>query len=270
MSIDVEDPRLAPTEVLIPEARQHQRHRYVRTGVVACISALVVAALTVSLVFFFGESAGGKQQPVPPRAIGARVADPVYFRPVLCTAPVYDPSVKVQAPGPLSCSVASDLTSGNLNVQPLGSASGFSSSNVPPDAALAGVPSTKRSAERAGATALLPALVPPRRGGVRYVLGPAEMTNAYMASAKATQTTYGSWVVDFTLNSKGSALWDEVTQENFHQELGIELNGVVYSAPLIQPTQSSFTSFNGKGEVSGSLTKAEALHLANALRSPSK
>ena len=45
-----------------------------------------------------------------------------------------------------------------------------------------------------------------------------------------------------------------MAEENFHQLLAIELDGEVYSAPIIQPTQSTFSSFDGKGEISGSLT----------------
>lgn len=64
---------------------------------------------------------------------------------------------------------------------------------------------------------------------------------------------------------RGSALWDEVPEENFHQLLGIDFNGKVISAPVIQPTQSSLTSFDDRGEISGNLTKAEAVALAHAL-----
>ena len=52
---------------------------------------------------------------------------------------------------------------------------------------------------------------------------------------------------------------------NFHLPLGIELDGEVYSAPIIQPTQSTFTSFDGKGEISGSLTQQDADNLAQAM-----
>ena len=73
-------------------------------------------------------------------------------------------------------------------------------------------------------------------------------------------------MVDYTLaGAAGSALWDKVAQENFHQLLGIELDGQVYSAPIIQPTQASFTSFDGKGEISGNLTQADAQNLAQAM-----
>ena len=65
------------------------------------------------------------------------------------------------------------------------------------------------------------------------------MSGHSIASAQATQNQTGEWVVDYSLaGSAGSALWDKVAQENFHQLLGIELDGEVYSAPIIQPTQA--------------------------------
>jgi hypothetical protein len=62
-------------------------------------------------------------------------------------------------------------------------------------------------------------------------------------------------------------VWDKVASENFHQMLGIEVNGVVEATPLMQPTQSSFSSFDGRGELSGNLNRSEALQLARALNS---
>jgi preprotein translocase subunit SecD len=92
------------------------------------------------------------------------------------------------------------------------------------------------------------------------------MSGKAIGSATATQNQEGAWVVDYTLaGSANSALWDKVAEENFHQLLGIELDGEVYSAPIIQPTQSSFSSFDGNGEISGSLTQADADNLAQAM-----
>jgi preprotein translocase subunit SecD len=92
------------------------------------------------------------------------------------------------------------------------------------------------------------------------------MSGRDVASATATQNQLGEWVVDYTLNgSAGSAKWDQVAQQNFHQLLAIELDGDVYSAPIIQPTQASFSSFQGKGEISGSLTQQDAQNLAQAM-----
>lgn len=106
------------------------------------------------------------------------------------------------------------------------------------------------------------------RGELRCVLGPAQMTGRSIASAKATQNQIGAWVVDYTMaGAAGSALWDKVAEENFHQLLGIEFDGEVYSAPIIQPDQSTFSSFDGKGEISGELTKSKAQQLARWMNS---
>lgn len=170
--------------------------------------------------------------------------------------------------GKSSCSAASSMTAQNLDVQPTHlSPVGFTSDGaIPLDSALAGVASTTPSADAAAATVLLPEVGPQRPGAVRCVLGPAQMTSASVASAHVIRTSRCDWEVDFTM--KNGALWDMVTHENFHQELGIELNGVVYSAPLIEPAQSAFSSFDGKGEISGALTKVQALRLGQCLATP--
>ena len=92
------------------------------------------------------------------------------------------------------------------------------------------------------------------------------MTGQAVAKAFAQQNQIGAWVVNYNLTAKGSPLWDKVAQANFHQELAIELDGVVQSAPLIQPTQASFTSFAGSGEISGSFTQTSAKNLAIAMQ----
>jgi hypothetical protein len=236
-------------------------------GVVIVITAFVVAALIAAAVALWGGSTGGKSQASPPPAGAARlVSGRVDFRPVLCLVPPYSPGAPAPGTsGALSCSAASLMTAQNLNVKLTNSSPvGFSSDNVPVDSDLAGVPSTKPSADNTAATVLLPEVGPQRAGAVRYLLGPAQMTSASVASARLTKTSYLDWEVDFT--TKNGALWDKVTQANFHRELGIELNGVVYSAPLIEPQTSSFYSFDGKGEISGNLTKAQAARLAAALQ----
>jgi preprotein translocase subunit SecD len=199
----------------------------------------------------------------------------MYFRPVLCFAypeGVPKGSKATTLPRGIgtipACTASSELTQANLAVTPNNSPQGYSSNNVPPDSQYIAYPST--SVEKPGyatSTVLLPGLAASgsSNGGARYVLGPAQMTGHSIASATATQDQTGAWVVDYSLTGPGSSLWDKVAQENFHQLLGIELDGVVYSAPIIQPTQSSFTSFDGKGEISGSLTQSDAQNLAQAM-----
>jgi preprotein translocase subunit SecD len=71
--------------------------------------------------------------------------------------------------------------------------------------------------------------------------------------------------VNYTLTKTGSPAWDTVAKNNFHQALAIELDGVVQSAPFIQPGQSTFTSFAGSGEISGQFTEQGAKNLAIAM-----
>ncbi len=91
------------------------------------------------------------------------------------------------------------------------------------------------------------------------------MTSASIARARAFKDQTGQWVVNCTMTKRGSTLWDKVAEENFHKFLGIDFKGKVVSAPIIQPTQSVFTTSGGAGEISGNLTRAEAVALAHAL-----
>ena len=200
----------------------------------------------------------------------------MYFRPVLCYA--YPESVpkgsknKVLPPGIETipaCSSGSELTAANLDIN---TSTGEPTNNIPPDSQYAAYPSTSvEKPNYANSTVLLPGLNGACDGaGIRCVLGPSEMSGHSIASAQATQNQTGQWVVNYSLaGAAGSALWDKVAQENFHQLLGIELDGQVYSAPIIQPTQAAFTSFDGQGEISGGgntgLSQSDAQNLAQAM-----
>lgn len=121
----------------------------------------------------------------------------------------------------------------------------------------------------ASSTVLLPGLHGACDGtpAVRCVLGPVEMTSRSIGQVTVTRDRgAGGWTVNYTMaGAGGAALWDRVAYENFHQFLGIEVDGVVYTAPLMQPTQSSFSSFDGRGELGGNFSRADAVHLAQAL-----
>lgn len=69
------------------------------------------------------------------------------------------------------------------------------------------------------------------------------------------------------MTSTGSRQWDRVANRNFHMMLAVDLNGVIISAPIIQPTQRYFSSFRGAGELAGGFGKAVALELAKAMNS---
>ena len=156
------------------------------------------------------------------------------------------------------------MSAANLGVVPnANSVSGFNINSIAPDPEFAKVASTLPSNDKANENVILPVLGSP---GVRYLLGPAEMTGQSIGKAVAQQDTAGAWVVNYTLTSTGSPLWDKVAQANFHQLVAIELDGVVQSAPVIQPTQSSFSSFGGTGQISGSFTESSAKNLALAMQ----
>ena len=198
----------------------------------------------------------------------------MYFRPVECYAypQGFPKGTKVPKVAPRgigtipACTSSSALTAANLNIN---TTTGQATNNVPPDQQYVAYPST--SVDKPGyatSTVLLPGLNGACDGqnAVRCVLGPEQMTGRSIGSAQATQNQTGQWVVDYTLaGAAGSTLWDQVAAANFHQLLGIELDGQVYSAPIIQPSQSAFSSFQGKGEISGNLTQSDAQNLAQAM-----
>ncbi|HVA52589.1 MAG TPA: protein translocase subunit SecD [Acidimicrobiales bacterium] len=178
------------------------------------------------------------------------------FRPVLCEAAVGSKLVSTSTLP--ACAAQYQDTAANLNVN----TSTSSAANIAPDPAFTNIASTPPPKDLPADTVLLPLLGTP---GVRYVLGPSEMTGHSIKKALAQQNQAGAWVVNYTLTSTGSPLWDKVAQQNFHQLLAIELDGVVQSAPLIQPGQAAFSSFAGQGQISGSFTQQSAQTLALAM-----
>jgi len=95
----------------------------------------------------------------------------------------------------------------------------------------------------------------------RYVVGPAQLTNSSIKSAKAEDDS-GQWVVTYQLTASGNELWNSFAKRQFHQFIAIVANGHAYSVPLIEPYQSSFTSFAGMGEIGRNFTETQARDLA--------
>ena len=184
----------------------------------------------------------------------------LYFRPVLCGAPAYTaPPRGTTPPTQLVCNPQYATTAANLNVNPN---TGNPAVNIPPDPTFNNVASTPPERDNPLSNVVLPGT---NGGGIyaRYVLGPSQLKGTAIAKAQAQFNTNSSqWVVSYDLTSSGSPAWDRVAQANFHAYLAIDLDGVVESAPLIQPNNPGFTSFAGKGEISGSFTQASANTLA--------
>ncbi len=187
------------------------------------------------------------------------------FRPALCYAPSFSVAKGAKpSTGPLpTCSASTQLTAANLAVTPDSSnVNGYTSNtNLADDPAFAPYPSTSSLNDDKGDTVLLPGTA---GSSGRYVLGPAELTGSAVHSASA-QLNNGQWAVNLTLTSAGSAAWDALSKQQFHAIIGIDLDGQVISAPITQPTQSSWSSFNGSVQISGSFSENEAKTLATQL-----
>ncbi len=185
------------------------------------------------------------------------------FRPALCYAPAFSVA-KGTSPstGPLpTCSSSSALTQANLQVTPnSNNINGYTSNtNIPTDPQFAGFPSTPSTSDNKNETVLLPGTS--ASGGGRYVLGPAGLTGTAVHSATA-QLVNGQWAVNLNLTGDGAKAWDTMAQQQFHQIIGIDLDGQVISAPITQPSQGSFTPFNGQVQISGNFTEDQAKTLA--------
>ncbi|MGO8871499.1 MAG: protein translocase subunit SecD [Acidimicrobiales bacterium] len=189
------------------------------------------------------------------------------FRPGLCYAPALTLS-KGEKPstGTLpACSASTQLTAANLQVTPnSNNVNGYTSNtNIQADPQFATYPSTTPDNDDKNATVLLPGSSGTQSSG-RYVLAPAGMTGTAVKSANA-QLNSGQWTVNLTLTSLGATQWDTLAKQQFHAIIGIDLDGQVISAPITQPTQSSFTSFNGQVQISGGFTEDQAKTLATDL-----
>ncbi|HUI05276.1 MAG TPA: protein translocase subunit SecD [Acidimicrobiales bacterium] len=187
----------------------------------------------------------------------------LYFRPVLCGAPSYTAPAKGTPPPPPTlpdcgqyATTASSLAVNTSTQAP--------ANNIPANPAFAPYKSNTGSNDDPNQTVVLS--TDPQAGAQQYprfVLGASQLKGNAIHSASAVfDTQQNKWAVSYTLTSSGSPAWDKVAQENFHQYVAIDLDGLVESAPLIQPGQAAFSSFQGQGEISGSFTEATAKNLA--------
>jgi preprotein translocase subunit SecD len=114
----------------------------------------------------------------------------------------------------------------------------------------------------------------PGSSGIRYVLGPADLTGSAVSGATETMnTTTGQYSVQLTLTSAGAAEFDTLAATRFAcytqdpsspspcSEEAFELQGVVESAPTFQAAR-----FNGHVEITGNFSRAQAQALANELK----
>ena len=87
------------------------------------------------------------------------------------------------------------------------------------------------------------------------------MTGSGLSSAAAQLGQMGnSWIVNFTLNDQGAALFGPFTASHIGRPLAIVLDGIVLSAPTIN------AALTDGGMIEGSFTQDEAQNLALQLR----
>ena len=238
-----------------------------RTGIVALVT-IVLVVLIVGFVFLRGGRGSPKPAVIPGSVIGAGHAlANLSFRPALCYAPPLTLAPgESPSTGPLpTCSPTSQLSASNLQITPNSSnVAGYTSkTNISPDPQFARYASTPSTGDNKNASVLLPGTA--ASGGGRYVLGPAGLVNSDIRSA-STEHFAGQWTINLTLTAKGSGRWDTLAQRQFHELIGIDLNGQVISAPITQPIQSSFTPFNGQVQISGGFSETQAKTIAAELR----
>ncbi|MGA2473097.1 MAG: hypothetical protein ABSG39_06355 [Acidimicrobiales bacterium] len=255
-----------PTEVLIPEARRHQRARYRRSAFFAALAALLIGALVALAVAAPWNSSGPARPTGAPRAAAAPASATVLVRPVLCLAPQATAASTVPGPLPSSCPAPYGNTTAADGVSPdVDVPNGYTESPQRIDPGLARYASTVRDAPHG--VVLLGQWGD--RNGARYLLGPASMrlSKAMVRSARSERGATGAWVVAIQFTPAGSVAWDALAHRYFHAYLAVDLHGAVVTAPLIQPTARSFRSFDGSMQVSGGLVTARAAHeLTAAIR----
>jgi hypothetical protein len=257
-------PEFDAAQLLFQEAKQRRRRRWLVSGIVSLV-ILVVMGVTFGLSVSRG--GGGTQPPVPSAAVPAASAVSTAdfsVRPLLCFAPDFAPTGPSVSTGKSpTCGQAFQLTPAHLGVTPeTNRVDGFIVANPGrADPSLAAVPSTSSQDDTKDATVLLPGAA---ASDGRYVLGPAGLTGAGIQSATAVHID-GQWAVLLRLTDAGSVQWDALAQEQFHAFVGVVVDGHVISAPITQPTQSSFTSFEGELQLAGSFDQQQAKALAARL-----
>lgn len=114
-------------------------------------------------------------------------------------------------------------------------------------------------------------VLPGRKDGLIYLLGPAEATGEVFSNDSSAQVDAGAWVVVAKLRSgaAGADVWNALSTKCFAggadcptKAIAIILDGEVISAPTVQTP----TFDNGSVQISGSFSETEAQDLARVLQ----
>ena len=113
-------------------------------------------------------------------------------------------------------------------------------------------------------------VLPGRKDGLIYLVGPAEATGEVFSNDSAAEVSNGAWVVVAQLKSgaAGEDQWNALAGKCYAggadcptKQIAIILDGEVISAPVVQAP-----SFDNSVQISGSFTENEANELARVLQ----
>jgi SecDF, P1 head subdomain len=227
-------------------------------------SAVTFVLLVASALVSFSPTPFGFRTPAAGlhRLSGSVVADLVSARPVLCSAPGDWPSVRAPAaPLPESCQPQYAPSV----VKPLGS--GYTTNAPVPDPALAAFPSTLTEGTNAAHSSLLDSLAGKSGTPTRYLLGPRVNTLSHHNAKPANVTTKnGPSIVHIVFTQAGAERWDAVASANLHKVVAFIFGDDALSDPIIEPTNTCFTTFDEKVQIFfGNLSAAQAHQFASTL-----
>lgn len=226
-------------------------------------TASVMTKRTLALGLRGAVSVDGQEITVSIPAVPAAVADlglisntsHLYFRPVLCAAPAFATTAFGLAA--IVCPASYRFSAADWTPQT------FSFNPPPPWPSLAGEGSTPPGADKPGETVLLPDKQD--EYGRRLVLGPAQATDAIIASTTVTATTTGQSVIKATLTKAGITLFNRLASADYHMPVAFDLGGRILDAPVIEAKNfSTGLQIAGGG---GGLTRGEAREIAILLGS---
>jgi hypothetical protein len=229
-------------------------------GAVAIVISLLVA----------GRSSARPRGPSSSHALVAAgvhaagmAAGPVLVRPVPCFAQSPVAAARRGAALPAACPAPYAATAASIRPAPDGSPGSYKLQLLPDDPALRDLAT---SAHDVGSRVVLLPFRDAARG--RLLLGPAvlALSKSTVSSVRVVPGPHDAWRVSLQLTSSAAVRLDDVAQQYFHRYLAVDVGGKVVGAPVVEPAQSSFRSYDGKldldGELIGGLSGSSAGQLA--------
>jgi preprotein translocase subunit SecD len=100
--------------------------------------------------------------------------------------------------------------------------------------------------------------------GTRYLLGPSVLDATDVKKVKPRFDQGNGWSLQLSLTRAGARALDALGEQQFHDRVALVADGMVVVAPMIQPGNTTFESFDGTMVTSG-LTRRGATDLATSI-----